>query len=324
MMKTKVMILFFLGCGILFYQLYAGPVDPNTANTLVLKNKAFVNDELVKVKDVVVMDTSMEDRIGSLVIAVSPDSGKTITLQKQEIYEKLVGNGVQSLTIEGPDSITVLRQGIVVQPAFFKDMIHRYIVTHSRWKDGVQVDIVTSKAIAVPESGIRWQLTPANGQDFFGSILFKVDAISEATNETVYSNWIVAKLKIVKSTAISNHTIQKNEIIAENDIRWETREITPFIKDALLDEGEIIGQKAGRIIRPNSVITEALLEKKFLVQRGDMATLVARLRGIKASSTVKALGNGGYGDTVQVINTQSQKIISAIVTGKNTLEVNVQ
>jgi flagella basal body P-ring formation protein FlgA len=186
------------------------------------------------------------------------------------------------------------------------------------------VDIVTSKEILVPESGVKWQLEPANGQDFFGNILFKVKAFSSTNNEPIYSNWLVAKLKIIKKVAISNRTIEKNEKIMEGDIRWETREITAFIKKAIFNKNEIIGQKAGRIIKPNSVITSSLLEKKYLVRRGGMALLVAHLKSIKATSTVKVLANGSYGDTVRVMNSSSKKILSAVVTGKNRLEVIVE
>ena len=323
-MKSKSFFLFLSLLGFFFYWAPAANTNTTAVNTLILKNKATVSDDLVKIKDVATMDSSMRNRIGDLVIAVSPGLGKTGTLQKQEIYEKLVGNGIQPLTIKGPNSVIVLRKGIIVEPSFFEKMVHQYIVTHSRWKNGVHVEILTSKKIAVPGTGIQWQLTPANGEDFFGNILFKIKALSTVTNEAIYSNWIVAKLKIVQPVAISNRSIQKNEMITESDIRWENREITAFVKDAILDKREIIGQKSGRIIRPNSVITGSLLGKRLLVQRGAIALLVAQLKGIKATSTVKALASGSYGDTVRAMNLRSKKIISAVVTGKNTLEVIVQ
>lgn len=292
--------------------------------SLVLKNRVVVSDDIVRMKDIAQMDASARSRIGKLAIAVSPELGKTSSILKTEIYEKLVGNGIQTPHIKGPASITVIRKGQVVNPSFFKDKILRYIVTHSKWKDGVEVEISTSKAVVVPESNVRWQLTPANGQDFFGSVLFKARAISAATNDELYSGWIVAKLRIMKRVAISNRTIQKNERLTLNDIRWETREITPFIKEALLTENEILGERPGRIIRANSVITANLLEKKYLVRRGGMATLIAQYKGIKATSSVKVLGNGAIGDTVKVMNTSSKKIMAAVVAGKNKVEVIVE
>jgi flagella basal body P-ring formation protein FlgA len=297
---------------------------PVTSNMMVLKDNPIVSGDVVRIKDVALMDSPTRDRIGDMIISVSPELGKSISIQKQEIYEKLVGNGFQSPEIKGPASITVLRKGMVVKPAFFKEQIYRYIIENSKWKDGVQVEIITAKEIVVPESGVRWQLIPANGQDFFGNVLFEVKAFSIDSNDAIYSNWITARLKIVKDVPISNRDIQKNQPITDTDIRWETREITAFTKDAILEKGEIIGQRADRIIRTNTVITSTLLEKKFLVKRGDMATLVAQLKSVKATTVVKALSDGSLGDSVQVMTVDSKKIITAYVTGKNTLEVNVQ
>lgn len=294
------------------------------ANTFVLKETATVSDNIVRMKDVALMDNSTKDRIRNLVIAVSPELGKSNRMPRREIYEKLVGNGIQSPQLKGAVSVNILRNGIAIKPSFFKDMVHDYIVKNSRWKDGLTVEITSAKAITVPESGVRWVLRPANGQDFFGNILFQAKAYSKVTNEELYSNWIVSKLKIVKKVAVSNRAIQKNEILSDGDMRWETREIDAFTKDAILTKEGIIGEKTGRIIRPNSVITSGLLEKKFLVRRGGTATLVARLNSIKATSTVKVLSNGTIGDNIRVMNTVSKKILSAVVTGKNTLEVIVE
>ncbi|MCP5102912.1 MAG: flagellar basal body P-ring formation protein FlgA [bacterium] len=294
------------------------------ADTLVLKDIATVSDNIVRIKDIALMDRPTRSRIGNLVIAVSPEPGKTDRIQKKEIYEKLVGNGSKSPQIKGAPSVKIVRKGTIVRPSFFKGIISDYIVKNSKWRDGVTVEIVSSKEIMVPETGVRWQLTPANGQDFFGNILFKARAFSKINNEQLYENWIVAKLKIVKRVAVSNRAIRKNEPIGENDLRWETREIDAFTKDAIFDRREIIGQKAGRIIRPNSVITTGLMGRRFLVHRGGTAILTATLNAVKATSTVKVLANGAYGDNVRVMNTASRKILSAVVKGKNKLEVIVE
>ena len=296
------------------------------SSSMVLKENAVVSDNIVRVKDVAMMNADARSRIGDLVIAVSPELGASSSIARNEILEKLIGNGfaITSAQLKGAASVKVMRRGSVVKPNFFKSRLLNYIKSHSKWKEGLTLTIVTSKEIVIPESGVRWQLMPANGQDFFGNILFKVQAFSNKTNELLYSNWIVAKLEIHQRVAISNRTINKNEPIGSGDIRWESRKITALTKSAIFNEREILGEKAGRVIRPNTVITASVLRKKFMVRRGGIATLTATFKTIKASSRVKVLANGALGDTIRVINTQSRKILSATVTGKNRLEVTVE
>lgn len=311
---SLLVLLLLLVCGLLSAE----------ANTFILKETAVVSDNIIRIKDIALMDSPTRTRIGDLVVGISPELGLSSSIGRQEIFEKLVGNGIQSPRMEGAVRVKVLRKGVRVQPSFFKDKILAYIRKNSKWKDGITVEVKSNKDIMIPESGVRWQLTPANGQDFFGSVLFKLRAISNETNEEIYSNWLAANLKIVKKVAITNSRLTKNQPITLGDIRWETREITVFTKDALFDANQIAGQRAGRIIQPNTVITARLLQKQFLVRRGANATLVAKLRAIKATSTVKVLSNGALGDSVRVMNTASKKILAAVVTGKNTLEVVVE
>lgn len=315
----SILVISVLWCGTVY-------AEAQASMSMVLKNRATVSDNIVRVRDIAQMDSSTRGRIGTLVIAAAPNLGNSTVISKNEVYEKLLGNGFQipKTQIKGAAQVEVTRKGQVIKPSYFKDQIYQYITTHSHWKDGVQVSIITAKDIIVPESGVHWKLMPANGQDFFGNLLFKIQAISQTTNEVIYSNWIVAKLRIVKSVAISNATIQKGQPIGPSDIRWEERQITVFTRDALLDSREIVGERAGRMIRPNTVITGCLLQKQYLVQRGGMAILVAQSNNVRATSRVKVLANGAYGDTVRCMNTASKRILSAVVTGKNQVEVNVQ
>lgn len=290
--------------------------------TFILKHRAEVSDGLVKVKDIARLETSTPKKLGNITISVSPDLGATRVIKKQEFYRKLVGNGVNNPIIKGPSVVRVRRVGAVIDTNLFKKKILSYIIAHSKWKKGVTVNIVSSKEIVVPRHGVRWQIAPADGEDFFGNVLFKIKAYSK--QEQIFNSWLVARLKIEQKVAVSNRTISKNEPLTETDFRWETREITPFTKDAILTPNELLGQKPGRIIRPNTVITQRVMQKKFLVRRGEQATLVAQRPFIKATSRVMVLKNGAYGDLVKVQNTVSKKILTATVKGKNHLEVTVQ
>jgi len=59
-------------------------------------------------------------------------------------------------------------------------------------------------------------------------------------------------------------------------------------------------------------------------RRGEAAVLVAQTRNVSASTHVKVLADGCIGDPVQVMNLVSKRIITAVVNGKNSLEVRVE
>jgi flagella basal body P-ring formation protein FlgA len=290
--------------------------------TFVLLESVKVTDAIVRLNDIALMDNDTQNQIGSLPMTVSPEIGQYQTLSRAEVSSKLLGNGIQNPVFKGAEIIRILRQGVVIKSSHLQPLIKKYIQTHSSWKDGVEVKIASSKQLIVPHADTQWKITPANGQDFFGSMLFRIQGIWK--NELVADAWLMAELTIVRPVAISNRQIQKNEAVSAEDIRWENRELTPFTKNALLSETGIIGKRTSRLINANTVITASLLNKNFLVQRGHSATLIASTKSIRATSKVTALANGQEGDMVKVINNDSKIIIIARVCGENLLEVIVQ
>jgi len=302
--------------------LFLGAVSYMYATSFVLKSSAVVFDEVVKMRDIALMDKLTKSKIGGLIVSYSPNIGKQLTISKREIYEKLIGNGIANPVLKGAKNVSINREGKLVNTVFFKKRILDYIKKYSRWKNGLTLKIITNKKIIIPISGVSWKIIPVNGQDFFGNILFKIRAFKNG--EELLSDWIVARLKIEKKIAIANKTIRKDEIIGKDDIRWEEREITAFTKNAVFEESGIVGQRAGRTIRTNTVITTNNLESKYLVRRGFISSLIVKYKSIRAVADVIPMSNGRYGDMVKVMNKNTKKILSAIVVGQNKMEVKVR
>ncbi len=61
--------------------------------SLTLKNNAVVSSEIIRMRDIASMNNEVRGKIGNLVIAVSPELGKYTMIPKNEIMEKLIGNG---------------------------------------------------------------------------------------------------------------------------------------------------------------------------------------------------------------------------------------
>ncbi len=314
-MKNKIIFLIIVSLILFSINLISG-------TSFVLKNRAIVFDKVIKMKDVALMDKNSQRDIGELIISASPNIGKRILISKKEIYEKLIGNGVANPVLRGALSVLVNRKGKSVNTKFFKKRILDYIQKYSKWKNGLSLKILSTKTFIIPESGVKWKIIPVNGQDFFGNILFKIKAYKG--NDEIFSDWIVARLKINKKVAIANRIISKNELIREDDIRWEEREITLFIKNAIFNPESIIGKRSGRTIRTNTVITTNNLESEYLVKRGYLSSLVAQYKSIRAVADVIPMSNGKYGDLVKVLNKHTKKILTAMVVGQNKMEVKIR
>lgn len=86
------------------------------------------------------------------------------------------------------------------------------------------------------------------------------------------------------------------------------------------DRQHVVGAKLRRPVRENQVITSAHLEQNFVVLQGHSVNLRYQTRGFVLETTVVAESNGMMGDTIQVRNLDSGRLLSVKVIGEGEVE----
>ncbi len=285
-----------------------------------LKKNVSVSKQIITMGDIIENAQNCSPKLRDLVIVASPNPGKTLNIGKQEILNKLKANNFFDINVIG-NNVRIKREGSFVKPQFFKDYIYDYLVKKSQWGKDIKVEISGKNSIFIPKDNVKWIIRPAKGSNFVSNILFKVEAYKN--QKLLVSNWINAKIIVYRLVPVSKSFIRKQEFFGDN-VRWEKRLIDTSIANAVLSKEKLINKRAGKSIRPNTVILKSFLEKEFLVRRGSHATLVVKYNSIEASSKVKVLKNGVLGESVNVLNLSSKKILSGKVIGQNILEVTVR
>ncbi len=103
-------------------------------------------------------------------------------------------------------------------------------------------------------------------------------------------------------------TLEKDQIITKY------RDITSLGRDLPHNPEEITGKVAKTTLRPGKIIYSHNLEKKKLVIRGEMVSIIAGSGPLKVSAPGEVEHNGGaLGETVKVKNLMSRRIINARV-----------
>ncbi|MBB97802.1 MAG: flagella basal body P-ring formation protein FlgA [Rhodobacteraceae bacterium] len=112
-------------------------------------------------------------------------------------------------------------------------------------------------------------------------------------------------------------TIRAEEIVTRGDFRIEPIEVPgAWPVDADVDGLETrVALYAGRAVRQGDLGPPAL------VQRNDIVTLVYARDGLQISAEGRALGRGGVGDSIRVMNLSSRTTISGWVRENGTIEV---
>lgn len=107
--------------------------------------------------------------------------------------------------------------------------------------------------------------------------------------------------------------IAAGEIVAPEDIVWGKAAVAP--SDSPRDPDAIIGKAARRPLRAGAAALAHDVSAPQVIKAGEIITVSFQAEGISLSLQGKALSGAGVGETLNVENTGSKKVIQAVVTG---------
>src|SRR6202040_700457 len=84
-----------------------------------------------------------------------------------------------------------------------------------------------------------------------------------------------------------------------------------------------VGMQARRQLRAGQALRIADLAKPDLVQRDQSVTLIYETAGLYLTIRGKAIDSGTEGDVVNVVNLQSKRTVSGVVTGRGQVSIAV-
>ena len=133
--------------------------------------------------------------------------------------------------------------------------------------------------------------------------------------------WVRAEVKLFSTIVVSSRPLAHRQIITPEDVRLEVREVgaappRPFTK---IDEA--VGKMVTRSIEMNEPVTSAVAESPRVLRYGSPVVLVYETASLRVESPGLAVEGGKVGDTIQVKNASSGKMLQAVVLDARTVRV---
>src|SRR5207248_2066694 len=122
--------------------------------------------------------------------------------------------------------------------------------------------------------------------------------------------------------AVLARNVERNENLKSSDVVVERRPKAETGTDAAVRD-RAVGMQARRQLRLGQALKTADLAKPDLVQRDQNVTLIYESPGLYLTIRGKALDGGTEGDVVNVLNLQSKRTVSGVVTGRGQVSISV-
>jgi flagella basal body P-ring formation protein FlgA len=286
-----------------------------------LRANVNVTSDIVRIGDVI-------DNAGSaaqIPIYRAPDLGTTGSLPVAQVLSALRAHQVIGVDTKDLKEISVTRLARTLETKEIEQQVARALerknglgdaanlsLTFDRDPGDVRLD--ASNSGTVQPTIVRYE--PRNN---------RFDVTFEIANE---NGTAPAKLRFTGTAietveaAVLARNLERGDVLKSSDVVVERRpkvEVGPDV--AARDRA--VGMQARRQLRAGQALRVADLAKPDLVQRDQNVTLIYQAAGLYLTMRGKALDNGTEGDVVNVMNLQSKRTVSGVVTGRGQVSISV-
>lgn len=115
--------------------------------------------------------------------------------------------------------------------------------------------------------------------------------------------------------------IDAGEVIRPDDLDWVVRRADRLARNALVSSDSIVGKSARRPIGAGVVLKAVELRTPQVISKNSLVTIRLETEQMVLTAQGRALEAGALGEAIRVVNTKSDSIISAEVTGRGTVRV---
>ena len=126
---------------------------------------------------------------------------------------------------------------------------------------------------------------------------------------------VTGRLQKMLDVPVLNRRVLKNELITQQDIEWIRTPSERLQQDIVMHADDLVGKTPKRGLRSGSPIRSSDVQRPVMVKKGSLVTMVLRTPLMTLTSQGRAVSDGADGEVIRITNTQSNKVVQAVVTG---------
>lgn len=294
-----------------------GQVQSATAK---LRAEVTVSSDLVRLGDLV-------DGAGAVAgtpVFRAPDVGTTGTVQVSRVLAAARDKGLASIDTLGLASISVTRASRVVSTDELERALRLAVVRANGLDADVELTVSLDRGVRAVRIEPEVTAPIVVGQLTWNAASGRFDAVIEADGSAILDRAPVR----ISGTAVETvdvpvftRALNRGDVIRAADIAVDRQPRGMAARDGVAGLAPAIGQAVRRNVRAGQPILSSDLTKPNLVNRNDAVSLVCETPGMVLTVRAKALDAGAQGDTIAVLNAQSNRVVQATVTGAGRVSV---
>lgn len=300
----------------------SGDRSGDTANIAlpVLRANVNVTGDVVRIGDLI----DNAGPAGQIAIYRSPDLGTTGSLPTAQVIAALRAHEVIGVDTKSITQVTVTRLARSIETGEIRQGVARALEHRGGLGDAANLTLTFDRDL----QDLRLDAANTGAMQPIAVRYEPRSTRFDVTFEIANDNGTPIKLRFTGTAietveaAVLTRNVERTDLLKSSDIIVERRPKAEIGGDAAVRDSAI-GMQVRRSMRAGQALKVADLVKPDLVQRDQGVTLIYQTAGLYLTTRAKALDSGTEGDVVNVLNLQSKRTITGIVTGRGQVTIQV-
>lgn len=141
--------------------------------------------------------------------------------------------------------------------------------------------------------------------------------------ERPWTAYLSASIHLYDKIAVASRPLPRGTRLQQSDLTLVEQEISSLSRGFFNELPALEGQILKQSLKPDTVITPAMVKPPLAVKRREGVVIVAGTGAITIRTQGEAMADGAIGDRIKVKNRRSQRIIDATVIEAGVVEVSL-
>lgn len=149
----------------------------------------------------------------------------------------------------------------------------------------------------------------------------RINVRVECHGSIPWAKYVPASIRVFDLVLTTTRPLSRGEVLDADDLTLAPMELSSLRQSWLQEADLAIGMELRRALPASAVVTQEALTLPTVVRRGDVIVISASAGGIAIRQQGIALQDGEMGKRIPVRNSNSERVVQAVVTGPGQAEV---
>jgi flagella basal body P-ring formation protein FlgA len=281
-----------------------------------LRAEATVTGGLVRIGDIV----ENAGVVANVPVFRAPGLGETGNVPVSQVLEALRAHSLIGLEAGSLTHVSVTRASRAIPPQEIETLITSALAKEQNLGDTKDISLSFDRPLRTvhvePSFTEPARITQLRYDARSGRFDAMIEIAGVAANARLFGS-AFATTEVVTLT----RSVARGEIIKAGDIAVQRVSRARVSSDTITDPEQAIGLAPRASAAPDRPLRTAELMKPEIVQRGELVTITYQVPGVTLSVRGKATEGGALGDSIDVVNVQSNRTLRGTIAGRGEVAV---